>query len=188
MPHNKPSPAGPTCPRKSRWDWPPAELQHTILEGCFGVVLPDGFENHAGMVGLGMSLHFEFFINSWCHSWAMPPPKAERQQQKLREDGRKARSVSSEAKSKALASREVAAGSVAGLATLGDDGEELDSIGRKNMEVARDLCANLDPIAGEGHVARELSRDSHAFAEDRDVADAGNPLQLVDDAQRREVA
>ena len=39
--------------------------------------LTQGFVNHAGMVGLGMSLHFEFFINSWCHSWKMPPSPAE---------------------------------------------------------------------------------------------------------------
>ena len=53
----------------------PILVQTHILEHCFGVKLPVGFVNHAGMVGLGMSLHFEFFINSWCHSWEMPRTK-----------------------------------------------------------------------------------------------------------------
>ena len=106
----------------------PNVVQHTILEGYFGVVLPAGFVNHAGMVGLGMSLHFEFFINSWCHSWAMPPSKAE--QQKLRED-------QASAKSKALAA------AAAGLA-LGDDFGELDVHGSKQT-------AAWEPCKGTNH-------------------------------------
>ena len=55
----------------------PILVQTHILENGLGVRLPPGFVNHAAMVGTSMSLHFEFLINSWCHSWEMPPTEDE---------------------------------------------------------------------------------------------------------------